>query len=43
VNAGENGKVFSFAGFSLDARQRLLFGSQGEVIPLTGRAFDTLL
>jgi TolB-like protein/DNA-binding winged helix-turn-helix (wHTH) protein/Flp pilus assembly protein TadD len=38
-----DGKVFTFAGFSLDARQRLLFGSQGETVPLTGRAFDTLL
>jgi TolB-like protein/DNA-binding winged helix-turn-helix (wHTH) protein len=43
VSAGKDGKVFTFAGFSLDARQRLLFGSEGETIPLTGRAFDTLL
>ena len=43
VSAGKDGKVFTFAGFLLDARQRLLFGSEGEPIPLTGRAFDTLL
>ena len=35
--------VFAFAGFSLDARQRLLFGVDGKPIALSGRAFDTLL
>ncbi len=36
-------RVFAFAGFSLDARQRRLFGPDGRSVPLTGRAFDTLL
>ena len=36
-------QVFVFAGFSLDLRQRLLFGPDGEHIALPGRAFDTLL
>src|SRR5262249_3633844 len=36
-------EVFVFAGFRLDARQRLLFGPDGQSIPLSGRAFDTLL
>jgi TolB-like protein/DNA-binding winged helix-turn-helix (wHTH) protein len=43
VSSVKDGKVFTFAGFSLDARQRLLFGSEGKPIPLTGRAFETLL
>jgi hypothetical protein len=36
-------EVFAFAGFSLDARQRLLFGRDGKSVPLSARAFDTLL
>jgi TolB-like protein/DNA-binding winged helix-turn-helix (wHTH) protein len=36
-------EVFAFAGFSLDARQRLLFAPDGSPVPLVGRAFDTLL
>ena len=43
MSTGKDSRVFTFAGFSLDSRQRLLFGSDGEAIPLTGRAFDTLL
>jgi TolB-like protein/DNA-binding winged helix-turn-helix (wHTH) protein len=43
VSAATPGEVFAFAGFSLDARQRLLFGANGEPIPVTARAFDTLL
>lgn len=35
-------QVFVFNGFSLDQRQRLLFGPDGRPVPLTGRAFDTL-
>jgi TolB-like protein/DNA-binding winged helix-turn-helix (wHTH) protein len=36
-------QVFAFAGFSLDTRQRLLFGPDGRAVPLSARAFDTLL
>lgn len=43
VSAPAEREVFSFAGFSLDARRRLLFGANGAPISLTGRAFDTLL
>jgi TolB-like protein/DNA-binding winged helix-turn-helix (wHTH) protein len=43
VSAVAGKEVFTFAGFSLDPRQRLLFGADGEPIPLTARAFDTLL
>jgi len=35
--------IFAFAGFSLDRRQRLLFGPDGKAVPLSARAFDTLL
>jgi len=35
--------VFEFAGYRLDPRQRLLLRANGETVPLTGRAFDTLL
>jgi adenylate cyclase len=36
-------EVFTFSGFSLDPRQRLLFGPDGRSRSLSGRAFDTLL
>jgi TolB-like protein/DNA-binding winged helix-turn-helix (wHTH) protein/tetratricopeptide (TPR) repeat protein len=36
-------EVFAFSGFSLDARQRVLFGPDGQPVPLSARAFDTLL
>src|SRR6185312_8954087 len=39
----EGTQVFVFEGFALDERQRLLFGPDGRAVPLTGRAFDTLL
>ncbi|MEP7313279.1 MAG: winged helix-turn-helix domain-containing protein [Pseudomonadota bacterium] len=35
--------VFEFGGFHLDSTRRLLFGANGESIPLNSRAFDTLL
>jgi len=35
--------VFEFGGFHLDSTRRLLFGADGESIPLNSRAFDTLL
>ena len=38
-----SGRSFEFNGLSLDARQRLLFDAAGGVVPLTSRAFDTLL
>jgi TolB-like protein/DNA-binding winged helix-turn-helix (wHTH) protein len=43
VSAVASTEVFAFAGFSLDPRQRLLFGPDGQSVPLTARAFDTLL
>ena len=35
-------RVFGFGGFRLDASRRLLFGVDGEPVPLNSRAFDTL-
>ena len=43
MNSTANQRVIEFSGFRLDARQRLLFSSDGESVPLTSRAFDTLL
>jgi TolB-like protein/DNA-binding winged helix-turn-helix (wHTH) protein/Tfp pilus assembly protein PilF len=43
VSAEPDPPVYAFGGFSLDATQRLLFGADGEPVPLTARAFDTLL
>jgi len=36
-------EVFAFAGYCLDPQRRLLFGPDGRCVPLTARAFDTLL
>jgi TolB-like protein/DNA-binding winged helix-turn-helix (wHTH) protein/Flp pilus assembly protein TadD len=36
-------EVFAFAGYCLDPRRRLLFGPDGRSVPLSARAFDTLL
>jgi serine/threonine-protein kinase len=35
--------VFGFGGFRLDASRRLLFGADGQPVPLNSRAFDALL
>jgi len=35
--------VYVFEGFRLDAQRRVLFGTDGQPIPLTPRIFDTLL
>ena len=43
MSAAPGTEVLVFSGFSLDPRQRLLFGADGRTVPLTGRAFDTLL
>jgi TolB-like protein/DNA-binding winged helix-turn-helix (wHTH) protein len=43
MSADSDSEVFTFLGFSVDARQRLLFGPDGRSQPLSGRAFDTLL
>src|SRR5262245_29558197 len=43
MSAPEATEVFTFSGFSLDPRKRLLFGPDGRALPLSGRAFDTLL
>ena len=43
MSAVSGAEVFAFEGFSLDSRQRLLFGPDGRSLPLKGRAFDTLL
>lgn len=40
---GSSSTVFSFAGFRLDARRRLLCDANGQKVPLTTKAFDTLL
>lgn len=36
-------QAVEFAGFRVDARQRQLFDSQGTALPLSSRAFDTLV
>ena len=43
MSGAGDGQVFAFAGFILDPRQRLLFGSDGHPVTLSARAFDTLL
>ena len=43
TNSAESDQVFLFAGFRLDPRRRLLQAADGKHLPLTGRAFDTLL
>jgi DNA-binding winged helix-turn-helix (wHTH) protein len=43
MSTAEGREVFAFAGFSLDPRQRLLYGADGEPVPLNARAIDTLL
>jgi TolB-like protein/DNA-binding winged helix-turn-helix (wHTH) protein/Tfp pilus assembly protein PilF len=43
MSAVSGAEVFAFEGFSLDPRARRLFGPDGRSLPLTGRAFDTLL
>ena len=43
MSAVSGAEVFAFEGFSLDPRQRRLFGPDGRSLPLSGRAFDTLL
>ena len=35
--------MYAFEGFRLDAQRRVLFGTDGQPIPLTPRLFDTLL
>ena len=35
--------VYAFEGFRLDAQRHILFGADGQPIPLTPRLFDTLL
>ena len=43
MSAVPGAEVFAFEGFSLDSRQRRLSGPDGRSLPLSGRAFDTLL
>jgi TolB-like protein/DNA-binding winged helix-turn-helix (wHTH) protein len=43
MTVNSDAQVFAFSGFYLDARQRLLFAPDGRSLPLSGRAFDTLL
>jgi TolB-like protein/DNA-binding winged helix-turn-helix (wHTH) protein/tetratricopeptide (TPR) repeat protein len=43
MSAVSGAEVFAFEGFSLDPRLRRLFGPDGRSLPLSGRAFDTLL
>ncbi len=42
MNGPKTHQVYEFDGFRLDAARRLLLSSEGESIPLTPRAFDTL-
>lgn len=43
MNDTANRDIYEFEALRLDAHQRLLFGADGAPIPLTSRAFDTLL
>jgi TolB-like protein/DNA-binding winged helix-turn-helix (wHTH) protein len=43
MSATPGTEVFAFAGYCLDPRRRLLFGPDGRSVPLSARAFDTLL
>jgi len=43
MSAEEGTELYVFAGFSLDPRRRLLLGRDGQPVPLSPRAFDTLL
>jgi DNA-binding winged helix-turn-helix (wHTH) protein len=43
MSAAAGTEVFEFAGYRLDPRRRLLFGPDARSLPLTARAFDTLL
>jgi DNA-binding response OmpR family regulator len=44
MNSSESRLVYEFGDFRLDATQRLLLSrSDGRVLPLTSRAFETLL
>ena len=43
MSDGDRQPVYLFEGFRLDARRRVLFGTDGQPIPLTSRLFDTLL
>jgi adenylate cyclase len=43
MGATSGNEVFAFAGYCLDPRRRLLFGPDGRSVPLSARAFDTLL
>src|SRR5262245_60438620 len=36
-------RVYTFAGFKLDARRRVLLSASGQVVPLPTTSFDTLL
>lgn len=43
MTASQEHQVYAFDRFYLDTKQRLLFTSGGERVPLTSRAFDALL
>jgi TolB-like protein/DNA-binding winged helix-turn-helix (wHTH) protein/tetratricopeptide (TPR) repeat protein len=43
MSTPSNNEIFVFAGFTLDARHRMLVGPDEVAIPISGRAFDTLL
>ncbi len=43
MSSAPDRQIFEFEGLFLDANQRLLFNADGEPVPLTSRAFDTLL
>lgn len=43
MSATSSIEVFEFSGYCLDPRRRLLFGPDARPVPLSARAFDTLL
>ena len=43
MSATSETEVFEFSGYCLDPGRRLLFGPDGRSVPLSSRAFDTLL
>ena len=43
MTPSDESEVLVFLGFSVDPRQRTLVGPDGQPVPLTGRAFETLL
>ena len=43
VRDAENSAIYLFDGFRVDAKKRLVYGPEGNPVPLKAKAFDTLL